>query len=82
MRYYNKVELRLVPGGTTGLGAEVFDICSRQSESNRLHRIAALERENELLRRAASAIQVQLASQNSGNRGWLEAMVRTLSQED
>jgi hypothetical protein len=81
MRYFNKVELRLVPDGTAGSGADVFDICSRQSES--LRRIAALEYENELMRRAASAIQLHLVRNGkSGSRGWLEAMAWMSSQED
>jgi hypothetical protein len=83
MRYFNKVELRLVPDGPASSSADVFDFRSRQAESSRLRRIAALEYENELLRRAASAIQLQLVGHGkSYSDEWLEAMAWMSSRED
>jgi hypothetical protein len=58
MSICNGVEPRVVPDD--GSGADVYDFCSRQSETNRLRRIEALEYENELLRRTASEIQIEL----------------------
>jgi hypothetical protein len=62
----NGVQLRLVPENGADSGADVFDIRTKQSEGSRLRRIAALEYENELLRRTASEIRIELI--------WLEQL--------
>ena len=85
MRLSNGVELRIVApdDDDTGSGANIFYFRSRQSESNILRRIEGLEHENELLRRAASAIQLHLARHaRLDSRGWLDAMTWMLSHED
>lgn len=88
MRLSNGVELRLVVldedhrGPEAHPDAHIVDFCSRQSENNALRRIEALERENEMLRAAASAIQYHVErNDGSGGRGWLEAMSLMLSRK-
>src|ERR1700750_3096236 len=61
MRPCKGVEPRLVAENETEYSADVVDFCWRQSESSRLRRIEALEYENNLLRRTASEIQIELA---------------------
>ena len=84
MRLSNGVELRIVAPDEDDVDsrADLFEICSRQSEVGALRRIEALEHENELLRRAASAIQLYLAGdERSDSRGWLDAIAWMLSRE-
>ena len=79
----NGVRLRLVPENGAGSGADVFDIRSRQSEGSRLRRIAALEYENELLRRTVSEIRIELIwlEQLCGS-GWRGSTPWASAQED
>lgn len=60
MRSCDGVELCLVPNDDAGSSADVFDFRARHFESSRLRRIEALEYENDLLRRTASEIQIEL----------------------
>jgi hypothetical protein len=79
MRLSNGVELRVVASDENHNSP--VDIC-QQPEIGFLRRIDALEHENELLRRAACAIQLYLAGDDrSGSRRWLGAMVSLLSRE-
>jgi hypothetical protein len=84
MRSCNRVELRVVaPDDDAVSGADVYDFCSRQTESSRLRRIEVLEYENELLRRTASAIQIQLIRcRKSGGQGRLDTLEWMWSHEE
>lgn len=84
MHSCNGAGLRVVvPDDDTVSGADVYDFCSRQTENSRLRRIEALEYENELLRRTASEIRIQLIRLwKLDDRGWLDTVTWISSHDD